>query len=233
MKRRLASTDLIPINVPELGKKTAIHEAGHAAAIYLGNKQKQLPPVFFQLHIQAQGNNTPTTECLCTSYDTCTHNMTKIEGGRLIHTLPASVDTAISGFSDSEKQAYLLAYEADIINLLAGPLAEAYYLALRDDEPISPNLITPNSLHYYGGASDLESVNQYLACLYTDPLQQTAKLSELFLAAFEFVNTTSHWQAIVALADTILSSRKDILNCAEIMSVLDIYSYRGRNSAWC
>lgn len=31
----------------EPSKKSAIHEAGHAVAIYLGNRQKQLPPFFF------------------------------------------------------------------------------------------------------------------------------------------------------------------------------------------
>jgi hypothetical protein len=31
----------------EHSKKSAIHEAGHAVAIYLGNRQKQLPPFFF------------------------------------------------------------------------------------------------------------------------------------------------------------------------------------------
>ena len=48
MKRRHTSNDFYPINHAELSRKTAIHEAGHAAAIYLGNKQKQLPPVFFR-----------------------------------------------------------------------------------------------------------------------------------------------------------------------------------------
>ena len=33
----------------EVKRKVAIHEAGHAAAIYFGNKQKRLPPVFFSL----------------------------------------------------------------------------------------------------------------------------------------------------------------------------------------
>jgi hypothetical protein len=31
----------------ELSKRSAIHQAGHAVAIYLNNRQKQLPPVFF------------------------------------------------------------------------------------------------------------------------------------------------------------------------------------------
>ena len=35
----------------EVKRKVAIHESGHAAAIYFGNKQKRLPPVFFQIFI--------------------------------------------------------------------------------------------------------------------------------------------------------------------------------------
>jgi hypothetical protein len=49
MKRRYTSNDFYAINYAELSRKTAIHEAGHAAAIYLGNKQKQLPPNVIKL----------------------------------------------------------------------------------------------------------------------------------------------------------------------------------------
>ena len=38
----------------EHSKKSAIHEAGHAVAIYLGNRQKQLPPFFFSFILKSK-----------------------------------------------------------------------------------------------------------------------------------------------------------------------------------
>ena len=39
------------VNDAELIRQVAFHEAGHAAAIHIRNKQKQLPPIFFQIYI--------------------------------------------------------------------------------------------------------------------------------------------------------------------------------------
>jgi len=233
MKRRHTLTDFIPINHPELSRKTAIHEAGHAAAIYLGNKQKQLPPVFFQIFIKELNSNSQTSGCLCKSYDSCNNCITKVEGGRLIHTLPSSVEEAISDFSFAQKQAYQHAFDADIFNLLVGPLAEANYVALRDGELINPRLVNLNALHYYGGASDLETINEYLECFIADKAQREKKLSELFLAAFNFINDCSNWRAIMALADYILADSKNILECEEIIAVLDAHYFVARKNAWC
>lgn len=233
MKRRHTSNDFYPINHAEFSRKTAIHEAGHAAAIYLGNKQKQLPPVFFQIFIKKLNNDFQSTGCLCKSYDGCNNCFTKIEGGRLIHTLPSSVDEAIRHFSPTQKQAYQRAFEADIINLLVGPLAEANYVAMRDDEPINPRLVNLNALHHYGGSSDLETINEYLDCLGANRAQREKKLSELFLAAFNFINNRSNWYAISALADYILADRKNIIECEEIIAVLDAHCFVARKSSWC
>ncbi|MGR8997901.1 MAG: hypothetical protein ACU88J_02480 [Gammaproteobacteria bacterium] len=232
MKRRHTLTDFNPVNRPELSRKTAIHEAGHAAAIYLGNKQKQLPPVFFQLFIKDPTSDLQTSACLCRSYDNCNNCITKVEGGRLIHTLPSSVEEAISNFSLAQKQAYLQAFDADIFNLLVGPLAEANYVAQRDGELINPRLVNLNALHYYGGASDLETINEYIECFITDKAQREKKLSELFLGAFNFINERSHWRAIMALADYILADNKNILDCEEIIAVLDAHSFVARKNAW-
>lgn len=233
MKRRHTSNDFYPINHAELSRKTAIHEAGHAAAIYLGNKQKQLPPVFFQIFIKELNSNFQPTGCLCKSNDSCNNCITKIEGGRLIHTLPSSVDEAISNFSSAQKLAYQRAFEADIINLLVGPIAEANYVAMRDDEPINPRLLTLNALNHYGGSSDLETINEYLDCLIADRAQREKKLSELFLAAFNFINDRSNWHAIMALADYILEDTKNIIECEEIIAVLDAHCFVARKSSWC
>ncbi len=233
MKRRYTSNDFYPINHAELSRKTAIHEAGHAAAIYLGNKQKQLPPVFFQIYIKELNSDLQSPECLCKSYDGCNNCITKIEGGRLIHTLPSSVEEAISDFSLAQKRAYQRAFEADIINLLVGPLAEANYVAMRDDEPINPRLVNLNALHHYGGSSDLETINEYLDCLIAHRGQREKKLSELFLSAFNFINDRSNWQAIMALADYILADCKNIIECEEIIAVLDAHCFVARKSSWC
>jgi len=76
MKRKPTSNDFYPINHAELSRKTATHEAGHAAAIYLGNKQKQLPPVFFQIYIKDLNSEFQSTGCLCKSYDSCNNCIT-------------------------------------------------------------------------------------------------------------------------------------------------------------
>ncbi|MFA6072049.1 MAG: hypothetical protein WC810_26070 [Janthinobacterium sp.] len=233
MKRWHSLNDFHKINPVELSRKTAIHEAGHAAAIYIGNKQKQLPPVYFQIFIKEQNYDSQTIGCLCKSYDGCNHCITRIEGGRLIHTLPSSLDEAVCDFSSAQKKAYQNAFEADIINLLVGPLAEANYVAMRDDEPINPRLVNLNALHSYGGSSDLETIKEYLDCLIADSAHREKKLSELFLAAFDFINDKSNWYAIMALADYILMDRKKIIECEEIIAVLEAHYFVTRKSAWC
>ena len=151
----------------------------------------------------------------------------------MIHTLPSSVDDAVSDFSSAQKQAYHRAFDADIINFLVGPLAEANYVALRDDEPINPRLVNLNALHHYGGASDLETINEYLDSLTASREQREKKLSGLFLEAFHFINDRSNWHAITALADYILADPKNIIECEEIMSVLDAHCFVTRKSVWC
>ena len=232
MKRRNTPNDFYAINYADLSRKTAIHEAGHAAAIYLGNKQKQLPPIFFQIFIKKPNDDFQSNGCLCEAYDSCNDCVTKIEGGCLIHTLPSSFDEAVSDFSSTQKRAYQLAFEADIINLLVGPLAEANYMAMRDNEPINPHLVNLNALHYYGGSSDLETINEYLDCFIADKAHREKKLSELFLAAFHFINNRSNWYAIMALADYILADCKNIIGCEEIIAVLDANCIEAKKSAW-
>ncbi|MDO9213141.1 MAG: hypothetical protein Q7U23_04830 [Methylococcales bacterium] len=196
----------------ELSRKAAIHKAGHAAAIYFGNKQKQLPPVFFQIII---------SDCLCNAYDN--NCQTKVEGGRLIQSLPSSFEENIRSFSPNQEQAYRQAFEADIINLLVGPLAEANYVAQRDNELISPLLVPLNALHNYGGAFDLEIIHDYLQCFISDRKEQEEKITKLFWEAFDFINDRAHWNAITALANTILIHDKDIIGYEEVVSVLEAH----------
>ena len=215
MKRSYLIDTPLFVNDAEFIRQVAFHEAGHAAAIHLRNKQKQLPPIFFQIYInhlyqwkQGQSNEHDNIY------------LTKIEDGRLIHTLPSSVDKAVSDFTPTQKHQYQVAFEADIVNLLAGPLSEANYIALRDDEPINPNLVHLDALHFYGGRSDIATINEYLDCLELTLAQRQAKLISLFLKAFAFIKDPANWRAILALAEYIISSKKNIIVYEDIASVL-------------
>src|SRR5512139_2646565 len=100
----------IPAHPETLRKQTAIHEAGHAAAIYIGNKQKQLPPVFFQIVIKNEVNTGQWTDQSDNNANRPMTCFAKVEGGRLIHTLPSPLTEAILRFSDTERQAYQTAF---------------------------------------------------------------------------------------------------------------------------
>lgn len=208
----------------ELSRKTAIHEAGHAAAIYLGNKQKQLPPVFFQIFIAGKEPGLQTAKIRRPW-------IASVQGGRLIHTLPSSVAEATDNFSPAQKQAYLNAFEADMVNLLVGPLAEANYVALRDDEIINASLVNLNALHNYGGTADLQVIQDYLDCWDGDETLRKQKIATLFAQAFEFINHRANWRAINALANTLLANDKQVFDCEEIMAVLDAHFFGSKKAA--
>ena len=220
MKRNYSATDISVSKNQELIRQIAYHEAGHAAAIYLCNQQKQLPPVFFKISIKQQDGlfDFPVSP-IGSGHDNC---IAKVEGGRLIHALPISINIADSKFSNAERQAYLKAYEVDVINILVGPLAEAKYVALRDGELINPNLVNIDALKFYGGSSDLEIVNEYLDCFISEAKLREEKVIRLFQEAYEFIDSNSNWQAISALANYILSTQKSNIECEEAITVLDL-----------
>lgn len=203
----------------EVKRKVAIHAAGHAASIYLGNKQKALPPVFFQILITPPAGDFPSFPLLSRSKDT--RYKAQVDGGRLIHTLSSSIEEATNGFSSVQKMAYQRAFEADIINLLVGPLSEAKYVKQRDGELIHPQLIYLNALHCLGGTAEIEDVNEYLECFAANAELNLQKLTALFLEAFSFVNKRSNWHAISVLADYIVCDEKPVIECDEIISVLE------------
>lgn len=211
----------IPTHPETLRKQIAIHEAGHAAAIYLGNRQKQLPPVFFQIIIKDLMHE---GQWPCRAHPAVPDRMTcfaKVEGGRLIHTLPSSLTEAACRLPPSERDAFRAAFEADIVNFLAGPLAEAKYVALCDGEIFNPRLVNLDALHFYGGAADVALAKEYLDCLPLETQEKEQKLDELFLAAHHFISQRPHWRAITALADFILNAGKKAITCEEIIGVLD------------
>jgi len=203
----------------------AFHEAGHAAGIYLNNKARNLPPVFFQIVFKEFGGD-PDYDVIIyqASHD---DSIAIVEGGRLIQSLPYSIDGLAHKLIDNNEamaplvRDYLIAFEADIINLLIGPLAEARHVYNKDDELFNPKLVNLKALKNYGGCSDLELVREYLESFSTSKHQQDEKLDALFAEASDFVSDYSNWKAINKLANYILKSNKNIISCEEVISVLE------------
>ena len=203
----------------------AFHEAGHAAAIFLNNKARQLPPVFFQIVFkEISGNNDHDDTLYRTAHD---DSIAGVEGGRLIQSLPYSIDGLVHKLIDHNDamlplvRDYIAAFEADIINLLIGPLAEAKQTYNRDNEQFNHRLVDLSALQNYGGNSDLALVHEYLESFSASPLQRDKKLDELFAEACDFVSDCSNWKAITKLANYIFDSNKSIISCEEVVSVLE------------
>lgn len=201
-----ATSTFVPPN--ELDWRTAFHEAGHAAAIHLGNQQKQLPPVFFEIHVKRPDNGYADF-------------FAKVVDGNLIQNLPIAVVESFTDLADTQQHACQRAYEADVVNLLVGPLAEAKYVSIRDDEVFNINLINFNALHNYGGYSDLEKALNYLEHFIASEVQREEKIQELLLQAFKFIDNRRHWKCILNLAHYILDSQQEIISCDEAIGVFD------------
>lgn len=206
-------------------KRVAFHEAGHAAGIHLNNKARQLPPVFFKIIFKDMEGVTETDAMAYqTTHDDC---IARVEGGRLIQSLPPSIDSLARELTEHNAamvqlvEDYIIAFEADIINLLIGPLAEAKHVADTDDELFNHKLVDLKALKNYGGSSDLALANEYLLSFSADKQQKDKKLDELFSMAFDFINDDANWAAITKLADYILGGNKNIIGCEEIVSMLD------------
>ena len=197
----------------------AFHEAGHAAAIYLNNKARNLPPVFFKIMFKGlNGDRDYDVTIYQATHDDC---IARVEGGRLIESLPLSVDDFLHKTQNSQMLDYKVAFEADIINLLIGPLAEAKFIFNGDDKLFNHQVVNLNALKNYGGSSDLALARKYLESFSANKQQQDEKLDELFTLAFNFVNDNANWNAIAKLANYILESNKNIINCEEAVSVLE------------
>ena len=215
MKRNYPIDAITPILDKNLIRQVVFHEAGHAAAIHLYNRQKRLPPVYFQISIKQIDNS--TTQYFTNSAVTRDHFAAIVEGGHLIHSLPVTLIESVT----HEQETFRMAYEADMVNLLVGSLAEAKYVALRDDECFNKNLISINALHHYGGTSDLEKVYDYLENFIADPCLQEEKLVELLNQAFEFIESPVYWKAIENLATYIQDNMSDTISCEDAIAVLD------------
>jgi hypothetical protein len=210
----------------EQKQRIAFHEAGHAAGIHLNNKAKQLPPVFFKIFFN-DTSGLAKADGMSFQSDSDEY-IARVEGGRLIELLPSSFGNFIQELTEHNNDLmqlthdYIKAFEADIINLLIGPLAEARYVASIDDELFNHKLVNLYALKNYGGNSDIALAHDYLQSFSTDEQQKEDKLAELFAEAYRFINNDANWAAITKLADYMLSSSKNIIYCDEIVSMLDL-----------
>ncbi|WP_419584996.1 hypothetical protein [Thiolapillus sp.] len=157
------------IKTPALQQRAAFHEAGHAAAIYLYNKLKKLPPVFFRITINKPLSS--ATKNTVNNAKNRRHAIARVEGGRLIENLPASIDGIDDLVRNNPEQTLatrrelIAVLEADVITLLSGVLAEAKFVADCDGEQINGHLLNLNSLKNYRDSVDLALVNDYIKCL--------------------------------------------------------------------
>ncbi len=216
MKRNYQVNDFNNFNYQELNKRVAYHEAGHATAIYLYNKYQQLPPIFFQINVKKDKNL--MREAVCLTHDSIA---AKVEGGYLVQELGSDFCDNACAMTAMEKAQYYKALDADMINLLAGAIAEANYVSLRDDEVLNAQLLTVEALRNYGSDSDLVRIDNYLGYLTASPQDRQQKLSQLLTDAFAFMTHPKNWQAVKAVADFILASKKQIIRCEEVFAVID------------
>jgi len=208
--------------IPDEKIRIAFHEAGHAAAIYYNNRQHNLPITYFNIYINSIAGDTQS-DSQGESYGA------RIEGGgRLIKSLPRSIGDFgklyLAQKSVEEKDEILTelesAMDADICNLLVGSIAEAKYVSIVDNEYLTVNLLSMGALKNYGGDRDLKLIEDYLQCFFNSGRQSAKKARELFLTAFDFVDSTRRWRSIAALATFILKS-KNIIKYKDIIRVLD------------
>ena len=208
MERNYHSTTSAYIHPDELHLRTAFHEAGHAAAIHLRNRQKQLPPVFFEIEVKRPSENNPCFQA-------------KVIDGNLIQNLPIAVVESLSTLASHEQHSCQRAYEADVVNLLVGPLAEAKYVSIRDDEVFNLDLVNFDALHNYGGYNDLEKAQSYLEYFIASKSQRQEKMQELLGEAFQFIDNARYWKCILNLAHFILDSEQETITCDEAITIFD------------
>ncbi|MDD2759176.1 MAG: hypothetical protein PHH11_02660 [Methylomonas sp.] len=195
--------------------RAAFHEAGHAAAICLRNKIHGLPGTHFRIslcglkQLQFHDGQVMFADKMCYA---------RLEGGLLLENPVLSEKGALSSQVVLD---FGEAWEADVVNLMAGPLAEAKHVAHRDNEHFNRFLVDYDALKNYGGKSDQEKVDEYLAGLGLSPQQKAEKLKALHAIAFDFVEDICHWRAIARLANYILDREKDLITCDEAMAILD------------
>ncbi len=218
MKRNYYINDLDLGTFQKLAVQIAYHEAGHATAIYLYNKQQQLPSIFFQIHLK---NYEDIKQLTAHDINYQGAYVAEIEGGCLIENLALNLSVSKNEIKPREKEEYYRALNADVINLLAGSIAEQNYLILRDNEIINEALLNIRNLGRYGNYSDMQKINNYLRFLSDCPVEQQQKLTLLLKESFFFITHPQTWKAVTAVAHYILDSQKQEVYCEDIFKVID------------
>ena len=203
----------------ELDWRTAFHEAGHAAAIHILNQQKRLPPVFFEIQVKRPTKNSDDF-------------LAKVIDGNLIHNLPIAVIESMLPLTEHEQHSCQLAYEADIVNLLVGPMSEAKYVAMRDGEIFNRELVNLDAMRHYGGHSDVERAQHYLEYFVTSKNHRECKLNELLSEAYRFIDNAKHWKCISDLAHFILESRQETVSCDDAITIFDCSLSAPQHTRW-
>ncbi len=200
----------------ELITQAAFHEAGHAAAIYFRNRYHDLPQISFRI-FTLSGKQARSLD----NSDRLPSNKAypaKLEGGLL-------VENQLLRERDWTTSQTVLVYQqacaADVVNLMAGPLAEARHVAQRDGEYINRHLVNYDALKHYGGKSDQEKIEEYLDDFRLTPAKKAEMLKELHSAAFHFIDQPHHWRAISRLANYIVESEKEIIAYEEATALLE------------
>jgi hypothetical protein len=219
MENNHATIDAHPDTRLKIDKRNAYHEAGHAASIYLGNREKQLPDVHFQVNIKQRERVRQQVDRYPRTHGNTSAN---VEGGRLIQSLPLSFVGSSLGFTWIQKNAYQRAFEADVTNILAGALAEAKIVALTNGEGFNTNFVNLSTLRFYGGSSDIKVVTEYMECFMPHKAERAQKMIQLFMAAISFVNDISNWIKITSLAEFIRDKPLGIIPCEDVISFLDL-----------
>lgn len=217
--KRSSSSEFSNSKLTEYKQRIAHHEAGHAAAVHFNNRAKKLPPINYTIQLATWQYIAPS---LLPSPNDPQTWVARVSG-RFIQTLPTPLTLVASEVEKNQvriKHALNPTFEADVVNLLVGPLAEAKYVALSDNEPFVLELLNIQSLSTnYGGEADITAVFEYIQMLATNQREQS--LQRFFIEAFNFVNAKTNWQAITRLASHILASSQSEISCAEATSILE------------
>jgi hypothetical protein len=219
MKRNDCFPATESIDYQELIHRIAFHEAGHAAGIHLHNRNKNLPSVFFQIVLKEAAADMNAAGKI--GLGKTLPFIAEIEGGRLTEEMPIDVLESSGFFSFTAVDAYRIALEADIINLLIGAAAEAKHIALRDKGIFSSQEVTLSSLHRYGGTSDLAEAYRYLENCISSKQRREEKISELFNQALDFITQPAHWHAVERLANYLLIRKENSVSSEKAIAVLE------------
>lgn len=197
-------------------RQVAFHIAGHAAAIYLNNKASFSPSSIFQIRFQQRNCDSRHRQTI-----QCQHIVRIDDDERTIQPFPRPVTRSADETDGPLRSDDLNTCDTDIINLLAGPLAEARYIHDCDNELLTRRLIDLEALKQYGGDSDLLIARQNLRNLLSVQSEQDKKLEELLTAAFYFVNDDNNWSVIIRLAEYLFKHHKKMMSSEEVASVLE------------